>query len=248
MNAPAHREHSALSEAPDALRWQEGVRAVMPTLFGTAAWGMVVGVAMIKSGLTVLQACGMTLFVYAGSAQLAALPLMLAQAPIWLIFTTGLMMNLRFVIFSALMGPHFPALAWRQKLFYGYLCGDMNVAMFLQRYVMPNPEPGKLSYLKALLFPSWLAWQGGTLIGIFVGNLVPTAWGLGFAATLAILCILVPLVINSAALCGVLVAATVAVLAHGLPYKLGLLAAVVLGMLAAMAVESFVQKREVARG
>jgi hypothetical protein len=48
---------------------------------------------------------------------------------------------------------------------------------------------------------------------------------------------------NSAALCGVLVAGVTAVLTHGLPYKLGLLAAVLVGMVTAMAVEESLVKR-----
>jgi predicted branched-subunit amino acid permease len=66
--------------------WREGFQTGLPTLFGIGAWGMVVGVAMVKSGLTVPQACGMTLVVFAGSAQLASLPLIAAGAPIWVIF------------------------------------------------------------------------------------------------------------------------------------------------------------------
>ena len=57
------------------------------------------------------------------------------------------------------------------------------------------------------MYPNWVAWQIGSLIGMFLGSAVPTEWQLGFAGTLAILCIMVPLIVNSAALCGVLVAA-----------------------------------------
>ena len=233
-----------LTERHDPALWKEGFRTGLPTLFGIAAWGMVVGIAMIKSGLTVAQASGMTLLVYAGSAQLAALPLMLAHAPIWVIFATGLVVNLRFVIFSALLGPHFSHLPWKQRLLYGYISGDLTVALFLQRFPAVTPAPGKLSYLQGLMLPNWLAWQGGSLIGIFVGSAIPTAWGLGFAGTLAILCITIPLTVNKAALCGVLVAGAVAVAAYGFPYKLGLLLAVVLGMLAAMAAEALIEKRD----
>ncbi len=209
---------------------------------------MVVGIAMVKSGLTVLQATGMTLLVYAGSAQLASLPLIIAHAPIWVVFATGLVVNLRFVIFSALLGPHFAHLPWKQRLVYGYISGDLTVALFLQRFPTMAAIPGKLSYLQGLMFPNWLSWQAGSLIGIFLGSTIPTAWGLGFAGTLAILCITVPLVINSAVLCGVIVAAAVSVAASGLPYKLGLLAAVLAGMLAAMATESLLEKRKVRHG
>jgi len=155
--------------------------------------------------------------VFAGSAQLAALPLIVAHAPIWVIFATALVVNLRFVIFSALLAPHFSHLPWRQRLFYGYISGDLTIAMFLQRFPTAVPVKGKLSYLKGLMFPNWCAWQAGSLIGIFLGSAIPSEWGLGFAGTLAILCITVPLIINSAALCGVLVAGAVAVLAYGFP-------------------------------
>ena len=222
--------------------WRAGLAMGASTLFGIAAWGLVVGIAMVKTGLTVPQALGMTLLVFAGSAQLASLPLIAANAPVWVIFLTALVVNLRFVIFSALLAPHFSNLPWRQRLFLGYVSGDISVALFLQRYPSAAPEVGKLSFLKGLLYPNWIAWQVGSIAGIFLGSTVPSAWGLGFAATLALICIMVPMIHNRAALCGVLVAAAVAVVGAGLPYKLGLLAAVIVGMASAMAFEDGAQK------
>lgn len=248
MSAPPATQSPPVIEEHDPELWREGLKTGIPTLFGIAAWGMVVGIAMVKTGLTVWQACGMTLLVFAGSAQLASLPLIVAHAPIWVVFATALVVNLRFVIFSALLAPHFTHLPWRHRLFYGYISGDLTVAMFLQRFPTAVPVKGKLSYLKGLMFPNWCAWQAGSLIGIFLGSAIPAEWGLGFAGTLAILCITVPLIINSAALCGVLVAGAVAVLAHGFPYKLGLLVAVVVGMLAALATEKLIEKKKVRNG
>jgi predicted branched-subunit amino acid permease len=243
---PASAQHNPAPEFDqhDPEAWGAGVRAGLPVLLGIAAWGMVVGVAMVKSGLTVLQASGMTLLAFGGSAQLASLPLMAAHAPLWVIFATAIVVNLRFVIFSALMGPHFPQLPWYQRLFLGYISGDMTVVLFLQRYPDTAPAKGKLSYLKGLMYPNWTAWQLGSLAGIFLGSAVPAEWGLGFAGTLAILCVMVPLVINRAAAFGVAVSGVVSVLAWRLPYKLGLLLAVVLGMLVAMAVDQAVGKRK----
>lgn len=55
---------------------------------------------------------------------------------------------------------------------------------------------------------------------------------------------MIPLVINRAALVGVIVASMVAVAAAGLPYRLGLLLAVILGMAAAMIVDTFLDKEK----
>lgn len=226
----------------DQAAWRAGLKMGMPTLFGIAAWGLVVGVAMVKTGLSVPQALAMTLLVFAGSAQLASLPLITAHAPIWVIFATAVVVNLRFVIFSVLLAPHFAHLPWYKRFLLGYVSGDMSVALFLQRFSGEAPLPGKLPYLKGLLYPNWAAWQVGSVAGILLGSTVPAEWGLGFAGTLAIICITVPMVVNRALLCGVIVAGVVAVLAAGMPYKLGLLAAVILGMVSAMAVEEFAEK------
>ncbi|MRX08548.1 branched-chain amino acid ABC transporter permease [Pseudoduganella sp. FT25W] len=228
--------------------WREGVKTGLPSLFGIGAWGLVVGIAMVKSGLTIPQALGMTLVVFAGSAQLAALPLIAAAAPIWVIFLTALVVNLRFVIFSALLAPHFAHLPWRQRLTLGYVSGDMTVALFLQKYPSEAPQVGKLSYLKGLLYPNWASWQIGSIAGIFLGSAVPPEWNLSFAGTLAIICVMIPLMAGRPALCGVLVAGAVSVLAHGLPYKLGLLTAVLVGMLSAMLIEETAEKWRGKRG
>ena len=70
---------------------------------------------MIKSGLTLPLAMLMSLAVYAGSAQLAALPLIAAGAPL-VIWATAACMNLRFVIFSAHWHKYFGHLPRTQRL------------------------------------------------------------------------------------------------------------------------------------
>ena len=221
----------------DPLIFREALRIGAPTLFGIGAWGLVVGVAMINSGLSLPLALGMTLLVFAGSAQLASLPLIAAGAPVWVVFATALVVNLRFVIFSALLAPHFVHLPWKQRFLLGFVSGDITVNLFQQRYPTDAPAPGKLSFLKGLVLPNWGAWQAGSIIGIFLGSMVPPHWGLGLAGTLAIICILVPAALSLPSLVGVAVAGAVAVWAYAMPYKLGLLAAVLVGMLCAMAVE-----------
>ena len=77
------------------------------TALGIAAWGLITGVAMGNSGLGVPLSVMMSLLVFAGSAQLAVLPLLTSGAPIWVVWATALCVNLRFVIFSAMWRPYF---------------------------------------------------------------------------------------------------------------------------------------------
>ncbi|MGZ5202175.1 MAG: AzlC family ABC transporter permease [Telluria sp.] len=245
MTSP--RDTPSAVEIHDPAAWREGFRDGFPLLLGIGAWAVVVGVTMVKSGLTAWQASGMTLLVYAGSAQLASLPLIAAHAPIWVIFLTGLVVNLRFVIFSALLAPHFAHLPWRRRLLLSFISGDGTIALYLQRFPVANAEAGTLSYLKGLLYPNWVLWQVCCIAGVLLGRVIPASWGLDFAGTVAILCMTVPLVTNHAALAGVAVAGAVAVLARPLPYKLGLLLAVVGGMVVAMIVQETGEKRRARR-
>ena len=59
-----------------------GARDMIGMSIGVAAWGLVTGVAMIKGGMSVGMALFMSLVVFAGSAQLAVMPLLAAGAPL----------------------------------------------------------------------------------------------------------------------------------------------------------------------
>ncbi len=229
-DGPAAREKSAF--------W-DGLRTSTPAIPGLFAWGVVTGMAMIQSGLELWQAILMTLTVYAGSAQLAVLPLIAAGAPFMMIVLTALMVNLRFIIFSAVVGPHFSGLPWYKRMYYGYFNADVVMAFFPQRF--PSFTSGspvtKIRFYSGLATFNWISWQAGTLTGLLMASQIPASWGIGFAGTLALLTITIPLVINRAALAGVVVAGSVAVLAIGLPYRLGLVLAIILGIAAAMAID-----------
>jgi predicted branched-subunit amino acid permease len=227
--------------------FREAFKTSAPTMPGIFAWGMVTSMAMVKSGLTLWQALGMTFLTFAGSAQLAALPLIAANASVWVIFATAMIVNLRFVIFGAAIGPHLSHLPWYKRIYYGYLNADLTMALFPARFpysTLHQPE-GKQGYFLGICYPNWCAWQAGSVIGIVLASQIPNSWGIAFAGTLALLGIMIPLIVNVAALAGVIVAAIVAVAAIKLPYRLGLVGAVVLGMVAAMLVDTIIEHRRV---
>jgi predicted branched-subunit amino acid permease len=232
-----------LAERDKSAFW-DAVRMSAQTVPGLFAWGMVTGMAMVQSGLSLWQALAMTFIVYAGSAQLAALPLIAAGVPIWVIVFTALMVNLRFVIFSAVIGPHFSHLRWPKRLWYGYLNVDLVMAFFPQRFpahTLSKPA-GKVGFFRGLVIPNWWGWQLGTLAGILLASQIPASWGIGFAGTLALLAITIPLVRGRPTLAGVIVASLVSVLTASWPYRSGLLVATVAGIAAAMGAERLLRK------
>lgn len=218
-----------------------GARAVAPALLATGVWGLVTGVAMVKTGLTEWQALGMTLLVFAGTAQMAALPLIAADAPVWVVLVAATAVNLRFVIFSATLWPYLRRFPLRKRLLLGYVTADIAAAVFVARYAeAPDDERGSTEqvwFLLGVTSAIWLVWQALSITGIFVAGSIPGAWGLDFAAILALLGLALPMINSRPALAGATVAAVVAVAAADFPLKLGLVAAVIAGTAAAMAAD-----------
>ena len=133
------REHRQRAE------FWEGVRDQGTVAMGIGAWGLMTGVAMVKSGLSVLEALLMTLIVYAGSAQLAAVPMIAAGAPLWVILTAAFCVNLRFVVFSAHLRPYLMHLPRWQRLVSGYVTGDLSYVFFARRFPKPGQSPATTS-------------------------------------------------------------------------------------------------------
>jgi predicted branched-subunit amino acid permease len=204
---------------------------------GVFAWGLVTGVAMVKSGLSVVESLGLSLLAYAGSAQLAALPLIAAFAPLWLVTLAAIIVNLRFVVYAALLRNHLAHLPANTRLWLGYLTGDVMFARYSALLTEEPDYPQRVAYFAGGATANWIIWQLSSIIGIFAASAIPASWGLELAGTFALLGLLVPLCRQAPALVGVMVAVVVAVLTHHLPLRLGLLAATVTGMTAAIVFE-----------
>ncbi len=213
----------------DTLRhaqFRAGVRDMSSVSLGIAAWGLVTGVAMVKGGLSIPLALLMTFTVFAGSAQLAAIPLMTVGAPVWVVWATALCINLRFVIFSAQWRPYFMRYPLRQRLLLSYLSGDLTYVLFMKRFPEPSDDEGQAEYFVGASSANWLSWQLPAVAGILLADVIPTHWGLGFAGVLALLGLTYSLVSDRATALAAVVAGAAAVAAFALPLRLHIVVAI----------------------
>ena len=204
---------------------------------GIAAWGLVTGVAMAKSGLSLPLAVLMSLTVYAGSAQLASLPLLASGAPMWVIWAAAFCVNLRFVIFSAQWRVHLGHLPRGWRLAIGYLLADLNLIAFQRAWPGGKREPGQVRYIVGGIVTIWLTWQIPSLLGIFLSEAIPTQWGLGFAGTLAMLGLTYGLMNDRSTWTAAAVAGAAAVAAYALPLKLNIVVAIAAAVAAGLMIE-----------
>lgn len=230
----------------------EGVRDQTSVAVGIAAWGLMTGVAMVKSGLSVAEALLMTLIVYAGSAQLATIPMMAAGAPLWVVLAAAFCVNLRFVVFSAHLRPYLMHLPRWQRLVSGYVTADLSYVFFARRYPHPGTTPEENAEQQAYLMGNsgvnYLAWMLASVIGVALANAIPTAWGLGFAGILALLGVLCSLASSRLRMVSAGVAGAAAVMAWALPLRLNILVAIASAVAICLVLEKLAPPREPSAG
>lgn len=207
--------------------FREGAGDAVPMAIGIAAWGLVAGVAMAKSGMGVPLAILMSVIVYAGSAQIASLPLIAAGAPAWVVWATTLCVSLRFMAFSFHYRPFFAHLPRRHRVALSFLMGDTNFALFARRF--PEHLPGRRheDYFLGSALVTFAVWQLAIITGIVAGSGIPSSWGLGFAGTMALLALTCTQLRNPVTWVAAVVAACAAVAAYALPLKLNIVVAIV---------------------
>lgn len=230
---PTHYRH------PEFRRGFADMLGVAP---GIAAWGLMTGVAMVKSGMSTVEALLMGLIVFAGSSQLAAIPLLLAGAPMWVILATAFCVNLRFVVFSAHLRPYVMHLPLWQRLVTGYFTADLTYVLFVKRFAQPATDaPGRLTqmaYLAGNGSINWFSWTACSVLGVVLANFIPAAWGLGFAGILALVGMLCSLASSRLRWVAAGVAAVAGVAAFALPLKLNILVAIACAVLLCLVLES----------
>ena len=195
------------------------------------------------SGLSTLQTLAMSVFVFAGAAQLAAVPLMAAGASVAVVVLTVLIINLRLTLYSASLAPHFRRLPAGWKGLLSYLLTDQAYAATVTRFDdAETEEPDKRWYFLGVALAIWVTWQAATMLGVFLGAWASEGWSLDFVLPLTFIALAVP-AIKARTTAAALSAGVAAVFAAALPLNLGHLTAALVGVVGGMVAENVAERR-----
>lgn len=213
--------------------FRAGALDVAPTLLAVVPFGLVAGAAAVDVGFSLVEALGLSVVVFAGAAQLAAIALLGAGAPVAVVALTALVINLRLVMYSASIAPHYrdEPLRWRAPI--AYLLVDQVYVMAALKFDADR-SVNRRWYLLGLGIPVWFAWVAGTAIGAVAGTAVPAWLPLDFAVPMVFLALLVPAIDDRARAVAAVVGGAGALVGAGLPFNLGLLAGAVSGVAAGL--------------
>jgi len=209
--------------------------AVAPLLIGVMPFGMIYGALALSQGLSPAAALAMSTILFAGSAQFLFCQLFGAGAPALVIVAEVGLLNLRHALYSAALAPHIAQLPRRWKLALAYLLTDEAYATIARREASGEAsgeasDPHRHWFYLGAGLGLWGSWQLSTVVGVLLGARLPVDWPLDFALPLTFIAIVVPLIRNRTMLAVAAVSGIVALLLAGLPFKLGLLVAALVGM------------------
>jgi predicted branched-subunit amino acid permease len=220
--------------------YADGIRVMLPLLPGSVPFGMIAGAVAAEMKLTAAQGIGQSVIMFAGTAQLASTQLIGDGAPALVIILTGLVINLRFAMYSMSLAPHFAELTTAKRSLLAYVMTDQSYALSITRFSRDE----KMSVAEKFRFyiggaiVMWVVWLAATAAGYFLGNKVPPSWSLDFFVPLSFLALVVPVIRDRAVAVAALTGAIVAVAAWSLPFNLGLFLAAICGVGAGRIVES----------
>ncbi len=215
-----------------------GCRDEAPLQLGVIPFGMLYGIGALAVGMPVWLAQLTSMLVFAGAAQLVIVQMLGAAAGALPIGLTAVLLNLRHMLYSASVAEHVRHLPRRWRVLLAYLLTDEAYAVAILRYARPaGPGPDlRHWYFLGCGLTLWSCWQLSTALGIAFGARIPPEWDIDFAVPLTFIALLTLLVKERAGQAAALVAALAVLALAALPYRLGLVLAIVLGLVAGAAV------------
>lgn len=159
--------------------FRRGFVGGQPLAPGTFVYGMVFGVLASEKGLAWIEALLMSVLVYSGSAQLAALQGWSKSPLIAPLVVTVLLINARYVLYGASVQPWLAGATRPQACATLFFLGDGNWALSMREFHEGYRDAG---YLFGSGVATALPWVLGTVAGHLVGRGVPhpTSLGLDF--------------------------------------------------------------------
>lgn len=211
-----------------------GVRAELPILLGVVPFGLIYGVLAHGAGIPDVLAVLMSSILFAGSAQIIAAQLIAGGAPGLVMVLTIAVVNIRHMLYSASLAPYVKPLRPIWRIVLAYLLTDEAYAVVIAHYTKTDAEsiqsPYRHWYYLGAGLALWSTWQVSSAVGVWAGAQLPASWALDFTLPLTFIALVVPNLKDRPAIGAAIAAGGVAIMANGLPYKLGLIAAAFVGI------------------
>ena len=213
-------------------RFWLGALHIIPLCLAVFPWGVLAGSMAVTQGFTPLQSVGLSVFVFAGAAQLVTISMVAAGSGFIAICLTILVITAQHLLYALILREHVSSLPLKKRLPVAFLLTDELFALSV----------GKKSYDFAYLMGAglcfYLAWIGFTVIGVVLAASVPNLadYHLDFSIVATFIAIVVPMIKRLSTLVGVVISLVLSLVLSSLAVSGAIVIAGLFGMLCAVVV------------
>ena len=153
----------------------------VPVMTGYVFLGFGFGILMQQNGFGVLWSGAMSLFIYAGSMQYVAIPLLTSGASLLTAAVTAFVVNARHLFYGISMVDAYKGMG-KKKPYLIFGLTDETYSLVSQLHIPEGIRPGGYCFLVTLF--NHIYWISGTILGALTGSLLPINYeGVDFALT-----------------------------------------------------------------
>ncbi len=212
---------------------------VAPHLLSVIPFGIIFGAIGIELGFDPIMTYATSLIIFGGASQIVFLQLLSGGASSLIAITSVGVINSRHLLYGAVLSEYLNKLSSIKKLFISYFIVDQGFAVSNVYFKKNKEQNFNYYHLLGSGITLWFCWQISTILGIYLGSIVPEALGLKFAIPLTFIAIIINELRKSDHLLVMFVSGLTATFFYNAPFKSYILISPLIGLFAAYLILKF---------
>ena len=202
-------------------------------------FGIIFGVLAIELGFNAYTTMGMSIIIFGGASQIIFLQLFSAGASSLIILSSVGAVNSRHLLYGAVLSEHMSDFKMTWKIIISYFLVDQAFAV-TNSYLKKSTDKDKAFHSFGAGATCWVIWQITTIIGIFLGSIIPEKLGLSFAVPLTFLALIVDDLRKLINVIVIIISGLIATLGYEIiPFKAYVIVAAISGLIIATILTKF---------
>ena len=212
----------------------KGMTDVSPLMIPVVPFGIIFGVLAIDLGLSPITTMAMLIIIFGGASQIIFLQLFSAGASSLIILSSVGAVNSRHLLYGAVLSEHMSDFKMTWKIIISYFLVDQAFAV-TNSYLKKSTDKNKAFHSFGAGATCWIIWQTTTIIGIFLGSIIPEKLGLSFAVPLTFLALIVDDLRKFTNIIVIIISGSIATFGYEIiPFKAYVIVAALSGLIVAM--------------
>lgn len=225
--------------------FSKGILDVSPLMIPVVPFGIIFGVIGMDLGIGSYMTFGMSIVVFGGASQIVLLQLFSGGASSLVILSSVGAVNSRHLLYGAVLSEHLSSLKIFWKIILSYVMVDQAFAVSNEYFRNNKKNKDKHYHLLASGGTCWITWQISTLVGIFLGSIIPSELGLSFAIPITFLALLINDFKKIRNIIVMIVSGLIATLGYNLiPFKAYIIVAALSALLVALFLTNMKNKKK----